>query len=87
MQDNHLLASAQNRPSLALLEENIRVRLERFTFSAHTPLEHYRNKGNQLNEDTTDAIVNHLEVTILELKYLINDLYWLQWIKAKKQVG
>jgi len=87
MQDNHLLASAQNKPSLAILEENIRVRLERFTFSSQSPLEHYHKSGHQLNENTTEAIVNHLEITILDLKYLINDLYWLQWIKDKRRIG
>jgi len=82
--DTTLQASTQNKPSLTLLEENIRVRLERFSFSAHTPLERLREGGYTLNASNTDSIANHLEVTILELRYLINDLYWLQWIKAQK---
>ncbi len=84
MQDTTLSTATQNKPSLALLEENLRVRLERFSFSAHTPLEHYREAGYKLTAGNVDSIVNHLELTILDLKYLINDLYWLQWIKAKK---
>ncbi len=84
MQDTTLQASTQNKPSLTLMEENIRVRLERFSFSAHTPLEHFHEAGCQLNECNTESIANHLEITILELRYLINDLYWLQWIKARK---
>ena len=84
MQDTNLQATNQNRPSLALMEENIRVRLERFSFSAHTPLEHLHEGGYKLNANNTDTISNHLEVTILELRYLINDLHWLQWIKDRK---
>ncbi len=84
MQDTTLQASAQNKPSLSLLEENIRVRLERFSFSAHTPLEHLREEGYHLGDTNTEFITNHLEITILELRYLINDLHWLQWIKARK---
>ncbi len=83
MQDTTLSASGQKRPSVTLMEENLRVRLERFSFSAHTPLEQLREGGYTLNTHNTDKIANHLEVTILELKYLINDLYWLQWIKDK----
>ena len=86
MQDTTLSASHQNKPSLAILEENLRVRLERFSFSAHTPLEHFREGAYQLNAQTTEKIANHLELTILDLKYLINDLYWLQWIKARKGI-
>ncbi len=84
MQDNTLSASTQSKPSIALMEENVRVRLERFSFSAHTPLEHLREGSYALNTSNTEKITNHLEITILELCYLINDLYWLQWIKAKK---
>ena len=85
MQDTTLSTSTQTTPSLAMLRENIRVRLERFSFSAHTPLEHLREGSYQLNRHNTEMIVNHLELTILDLKYLINDLYWLQWIEEKKQ--
>ena len=84
MQDTTLQASPQNKPSITLMEENIRVRLERFSFSAHTPLENLREGGYRLNSNNTEAITNHLEITILELRYLINDLHWLQWIKARK---
>mgnify|MGYP001104282790 FL=1 len=84
MQDTTLHSTTQTMPSLGLLEENIRVRLERFSFSANTPLEHYRETDYTLTAANADLIANHLELTILELKYLINDLYWLQWIKAKK---
>lgn len=84
MQDTTLSATTQNKPSLALLRENIRVRLERFSFSAHTPLESLREGGYQLNRTTTDSITNQLELTILDLRYLINDLYWLQWIEEKQ---
>ncbi len=86
MQDTTLFASGQKRPSVTLMEENLRVRLERFSFSAHTPLEHLREGGYSLSAHNTEKIANHLEVTILELKYLINDLYWLQWIKARREV-
>jgi len=82
--DSTLSASPQNKPSLTLLEENIRVRLERFSFSAHTPLEQLREGGYTLNTHNSEKIANHLEITILELKYLINDLHWLQWIKARQ---
>jgi len=85
MQDINLQTFTQNKPSLALLEENLRTRLERFSFSAHTPLEHFREGGSKLNPGNTEKIANHLELTILELRYLINDLYWLQWIKARKE--
>jgi len=84
MQDTTLHSTPQNVPSLALLRENIRVRLERFSFSAHTPLEQLREGGYKLNRHTTETIANHLELTILDLKYLINDLYWLQWIEERK---
>jgi len=84
MQDTTLPAFGQNKPSLAILEENLRVRLERFSFSAHTPLEQLREGGYTLNAHNTEKIANHLELTILDLKYLINDLYWLQWIKTRK---
>ena len=87
MQDSTLQASDQKRPSVALMEENLRVRLERFSFSAHTPLEQLREGGYTLNTHNTEKIANHLEVTILELKYLINDLYWLQWIKARASLS
>ena len=87
MQDSTLQASDQKRPSVALMEENLRVRLERFSFSAHTPLEQLREGGYTLNTHNTEKIANHLEVTILELKYLINDLYWLQWIKTRTSLG
>jgi len=86
MQDTTLQVASQNKPSLALLEENLRTRLERFSFSAYTPLEHFREGGQTLNAHNTEKIANHLEITILELKYLINDLYWFQWIKARKDV-
>ena len=86
MQDTTLSVSHQNTPSLALMEENLRVRLERFSFSAHTPLEQLREGGYTLNARNTEKITNHLEMTILDLKYLINDLCWLQWIKARKGV-
>ena len=86
MQDTTLQVSTQNKPSLTLLEENLRTRLERFSFSAHTPLEHFHEGGYAFNPRNTEKITNHLEVTILELRYLINDLHWLQWIKAKKGV-
>ena len=86
MQDTTLHSTTQTMPSLGLLEENLRVRLERFSFSAHTPLEHYREAGYKLTAGNTESIVNHLELTILDLKYLINDLYWLEWIKAKKAI-
>ncbi len=87
MQDTTLQASSQNKPSLTLMEENLRVRLERLSFSAHTPLEQLREGGYTLNDHSTEKITNHLEVTILELRYLINDLHWLQWIKASKGMG
>jgi len=82
--DTTLQASTPSKPSIAIMEENLRVRLERFSFSAHTPLEQLREGGYQLNARNTEKIVNHLEMTILDLKYLINDLYWLEWIKARK---
>ena len=82
--DTTLLTATQNKPSLTILEENLRTRLERFSFSAHTPLERFHEGGGKFNAHNTESIANHLEVTILELRYLINDLYWLQWIKAKK---
>mgnify|MGYP001105315888 CR=1 FL=1 len=84
MQDTTLQACNQNEPSLAVLEENLRVRLERFSFLAHTPLEQLREGNDAFNAHNTEKIANHLEVTILDLKYLINELYWLQWIKARK---
>ena len=80
----HFISTGQKRPSLALMEENLRVRLERFSFSAHTPLEQLREGGYKLNAHNTESITNHLELTILDLRYLINDLHWLQWIKARK---
>ncbi|HAS45991.1 MAG TPA: hypothetical protein DCS93_36245 [Microscillaceae bacterium] len=86
MQDTTLSASGQKRPSVTLMEENLRVRLERFSFSAHTPLEQLREGGYTLNARNTEKIASHLELTILDLKYLINDLYWLQWIKAHKGI-
>ena len=84
--DTTLHSTPQNKPSIAILEENIRVRLERFSFSAHTPLEQLREGGYKLHPNNSETIVNHLELIILDLKYLINDLYWLQWIKARKGI-
>ena len=84
IRDTTLSTPTPNKPSLTILEENLRVRLERFSFSAHTPLEQLREGGYTLNARNTEKIVSHLELTILDLKYLINDLYWLQWIKTRK---
>ena len=86
IEDTTLSASTQNKPSVAILEENLRVRLERFSFSAHTPLEQLREGSYTFNAHNTEKIATHLELTILDLKYLINDLYWLQWIKTRKGI-
>ncbi len=67
--------------SIELFEQSIRNRLEQYAFSVQVPLTHYEQSGQQFNADSTDYITNHLEVTLIELRYLINELQLLQTLK------
>ena len=77
--------SAEGVPSLALLKEGLQVRLERATFSAHATLELFQQSGRDFTPINTEAIIDHLELTMLELRYLANELLWLRWIREHQQ--
>ncbi len=89
MQSSTLSTTSQNAtpvqaaPSLTLLEEGIQARLEQLTFSAYFPLEFIKESGKTFTSDNIERVINHLEVTIIELKYLANELRWLQWIRGQ----
>lgn len=79
MQVSHFPISDQ---SITLFEQSIRNRLEQFSFSVHVPLEYYQKSDYQFNAESTETITNHLELTLLELRYLINELQLLQTLKG-----
>lgn len=70
-------------PSLSLLEEGLRVRLERTLFTAQVPLELFREDTYCFTPQSVSAIIDHLEIILIELRHLINELGWLQWIQTK----
>mgnify|MGYP001074854401 CR=1 FL=1 len=75
--------STQQAPSLTLLEEGIQARLEQLTFSAYFPLEFIKESGKTFTAENIERVINHLEVTIIELNYLANELRWLQYIRTQ----
>jgi len=79
MQVSNLLISEQ---SIDLFEQSIRNRLEQYAFSVQVPLTYYKQSGQQFNAESTDNITNHLEVTLIELRYLVNELQLLQQLKS-----
>ncbi len=70
MQDTHFLPPAQT-PSITLFAEGIRVRLEQFILNAQNLLDHYQ-------QDDYEKITDNLELTALELRYLLNEMYLLR---------
>ena len=74
MQDKHLNSSSAHMPSIDLLEEGLRVRLEAFglddqaifNYSAQTSLDH---------------LESHLELQQIQLNFLLNEVRCLRWIK------
>ena len=89
MQSSTLLTASQNAvnpqegPSLTLLEEGIQARLEQLTFSAYFPLEFIKGSGKTFTAENIERVINHLEVTIIELNYLANELRWLHLIRTQ----
>lgn len=75
--------STQQAPSLTLLEEGIQARLEQLTFSAYFPLEFIKESGKTFTSENIERVINHLEVTMIELNYLANELRWLQYIRTQ----
>ena len=74
---------AQMPPSLTLLEEGLQARLEQLTFSAYFPLEYIKGSDKTFTAENIERVINHLEVTIIELNYLANELRWLQLIRSQ----
>jgi len=74
MQDTHFLPSTQT-PSISLFAEGIRVRLEQFILNAQNLLEHYQQDGYE-------KITDDLELTHMELRYLLNEMYLLKSLVA-----
>jgi len=89
MQSSTLSTTSQNAtpiqapPSLTLLEEGLQARLEQLTFSAYFPLEFIKESGKTFTSENIERVINHLEVTIIELNYLANELRWLQFIRTQ----
>ena len=89
MQSSTLLTASQNsvsppeQPSLTLLEEGIQSRLEQLTFSAYFPLEYIKGSNKTFTTENIERVINHLEVTVIELNYLANELRWLQLIRTQ----
>ena len=77
------VASVQAPPSLTLLEEGLQARLEQLTFSAYFPLEFIKESGKTFTSENIERVINHLELTIIELNYLANELRWLQFIRTQ----
>lgn len=75
----------QSQPSLSLLKEGLQVRLERIAFTAHYPLEIFQKSNLGFTSQSIEHLINHLEVTLIELRHLTNELRWLRWIKAKME--
>ena len=89
MQSSTLSTTSQNvnqvqtPPSLTLLEEGIQARLEQLTFSAYFPLEYIKGSNKTFTTENIERVINHLEVTVIELNYLANELRWLQLIRTQ----
>lgn len=75
MQDKNLNSSSAHLPSIELFEEGLRVRLESFGFD-----------GQDIFAYSTQAslarLESHLEeIQQVHLKFLLNDIRCLRWIK------
>ena len=72
MQDTIFGGLGQDNPSIALFEQSIRTRVEAFALNAHALIEQ--------NPDP-EMLTNHIELTRMELSFLLNELRLLERLK------
>lgn len=71
-------AHLSNKPSLELFEQGLRNRLEAFTLGVDASLDCYQN------QDMT-GMIDYLELTLPELRFLLNDFRLLEQLQAITQ--
>lgn len=75
---NHCPPPAK-QPSISLLEQNLRVRIEIFSLDAQEVLSYSAQAD-------LPTLQEQLELQLDQLHHFINELQWVQWLKQNKPV-